>query len=309
MSKRSDLYPLETNAGGPFYPFAEERGKIHLTHSAYTSEVRDHTHGFVEIVCIVEGSGIHIIDGKEYAVHRGDLFLIDCGTRHHFHSNNAELCWINCIFKPENLTSLTADVTDAKKLLLFMCGNNTEHTDVNINLNTNLRIVGEDTVSIFCDMLREYDRKTHGYEKILEHYLWILLEKIVRKLFFTADNTDKTASIMENVLRDLDNAKLDSISAKRLADSYCMSKPTFSENFKKYMGISFKEYVMSLRIKQACRLLAESELSVSEIQTMVGYHDPKSFYRAFRRYTGTTPTEYKKQEFRLKEVYYEKNQL
>ena len=294
MAKRSDSYPTDAENAGSYYPFAKEKGEIHITHSSYRPELIDHSHGFAELICITEGEGIHVIDGKEYPAHQGDLFLIDYGTSHKFVSESESFCWINCIFRPEYLTALTDNATSAKKLLCCIFdGSCTDGDGEGISLNTNLRAAGEDTVAIFRDMLREYDKKAHGYEKILEHYLWILLEKISRKLFL-GDEKTKNKTVMESVLSDLDNALPGQVSAKQLADSYFMSKPTFSENFKKYMGMSFSEYVTSARIKHACRLLTEEDCSVAEVQLAAGYQDSKSFYRAFRRYTGLTPSEYKK---------------
>lgn len=294
MSKRSDQYPFKTENGSTYYSFADGMGKIHLTHSSYTAKVEDHSHNFVELVCITAGEGVHIINGKEYKVCRGDLFIIDYGTSHFFRGRSSSFSWINCIFKPEYLMGITTDITDAKKLLYYILksANPTEHENDTVSLNTNLRINGEDVVSIFYDMLREYDEKSCGYQEIIEHYLLIVLKKISRKLFLAAED-DKKSLIMEKIRRDIDNAQLGSISAKQLADSYFMSKTVFSENFKKYMGVSFREYVTKMRIEQACRLLLDEDYRISDIQSAVGYHDTKSFYRAFRYHTGMTPSEYK----------------
>ena len=57
--------------------------------------------------------------------------------------------------------------------------------------------------------------------------------------------------------------------------------------------MSFLAYVIKLRIDRACELLVTTDLPIGEIQSYIGYQDAKAFYRAFKRYVGLTPTEYR----------------
>ena len=54
-------------------------------------------------------------------------------------------------------------------------------------------------------------------------------------------------------------------------------------------GVSFKELVDEMRRDRALTLLRDSELSINEVAAKVGFTDPTAFFRAFRRWTGTTP--------------------
>jgi len=59
------------------------------------------------------------------------------------------------------------------------------------------------------------------------------------------------------------------------------------------MGISFADYVNSLRIGNACRLLQENpSMTLSDVMVACGYSSSSTFYRCFRKYTGKTPAEY-----------------
>lgn len=59
------------------------------------------------------------------------------------------------------------------------------------------------------------------------------------------------------------------------------------------MGISFADYVNSLRIGNACRLLQENPyMTLSDVMVACGYSSSSTFYRCFRKYTGKTPAEY-----------------
>lgn len=68
--------------------------------------------------------------------------------------------------------------------------------------------------------------------------------------------------------------------------------------------MSFYEYVNSLRVAEACRLLAQVSnglpMSISEIAYAVGFNNRVSFNTAFKKRTGETPSAY--QQRRLQPV-------
>lgn len=59
------------------------------------------------------------------------------------------------------------------------------------------------------------------------------------------------------------------------------------------LGTSFSEQLDAVRRAHALQLLRDRELSVREIAFMLGYADPRAFYRSFRRWTGHTPAEHR----------------
>lgn len=58
-------------------------------------------------------------------------------------------------------------------------------------------------------------------------------------------------------------------------------------------GISFSANILRLKMNQAGRLLARSDMPVTEIAESVGYTDARNFRRIFKKYYGVTPTEYR----------------
>lgn len=71
------------------------------------------------------------------------------------------------------------------------------------------------------------------------------------------------------------------------------NKTTLNQRFKAAMGVTVMEYVMNLRMQVACSLLRKTYLSVQEIMERAGYRDDAHFLRAFKKYAGCTPTEYR----------------
>ena len=60
-------------------------------------------------------------------------------------------------------------------------------------------------------------------------------------------------------------------------------------------GTSFLQLLNDTRKKDACELLARTELSVQAIATRLGYENPANFSRAFAQATGTPPSVYRAQ--------------
>ena len=58
------------------------------------------------------------------------------------------------------------------------------------------------------------------------------------------------------------------------------------------------EILTDIRMQKACDLLKNTTLRVLEVSSAVGYENTEHFYRAFRRKTGLTPSEYRKQNGR-----------
>lgn len=74
-----------------------------------------------------------------------------------------------------------------------------------------------------------------------------------------------------------------------------MSPYRFSRVFKKVTGITFQEYVIQQRVKEACRLMQNPNASITDISFTVGFNDPSYFSRVFKRYMGQTPSQYREQ--------------
>ena len=84
------------------------------------------------------------------------------------------------------------------------------------------------------------------------------------------------------------------ISLKKIAEAVGINPFYLSHLFRKEMGISFLEYLTSVRISIAKKLLKQTNLSIIEICLEVGYQDPSHFAKVFKKKEGIHPTEYRK---------------
>jgi AraC family transcriptional regulator len=84
------------------------------------------------------------------------------------------------------------------------------------------------------------------------------------------------------------------LSLKALAAASYLSPFHFARLFKKITGASPHNYLAGIRATKAQLLLAETDLSVTEVGARVGYLSGSHFTKAFRTATGATPREFRK---------------
>jgi two-component system response regulator YesN len=102
--------------------------------------------------------------------------------------------------------------------------------------------------------------------------------KIKRVMYFLQRNYDKNVSL------------------KDAASLACLSPKYLSRAFGRTTGIGFNEYKAKVKSRRAADLLTKTGYNVEEISARLGYENPESFARAFKKATGLTPSAYRARE-------------
>ena len=84
----------------------------------------------------------------------------------------------------------------------------------------------------------------------------------------------------------------DKITSTQVAKACSMDSFKFSRAFKAAFGITFKEYLLRVRIKEACRLMEKPDISITEVAYLCGFNDASYFSKVFRRFAGVCPSEF-----------------
>jgi two-component system response regulator YesN len=79
---------------------------------------------------------------------------------------------------------------------------------------------------------------------------------------------------------------------KDVATAISISPQYLSKIFKDEVGINFIDYLTTVRIEEAKKMLKQENLSIKEICFRIGYNDPNYFSRLFKKIVGISPTEY-----------------
>jgi AraC-like DNA-binding protein len=82
------------------------------------------------------------------------------------------------------------------------------------------------------------------------------------------------------------------VSIKEMLEITNMSGTAFCLAFKKLYQMTFKEYLLHIRIGYACRLLAEGGNNISQIAYNCGFENISNFNRQFKKLRGITPSKY-----------------
>jgi YesN/AraC family two-component response regulator len=82
----------------------------------------------------------------------------------------------------------------------------------------------------------------------------------------------------------------DHFSLSALAREVGMSKYRLSHRFHEVLGVTFRDYLLRVRLQRAEALLAAGQLSITEVAQNVGFGDLPRFDKVFKRYTGITPS-------------------
>ncbi len=72
-----------------------------------------------------------------------------------------------------------------------------------------------------------------------------------------------------------------------------MRKSYLSRRFKAVMGVTFRQYLLRVRLERAKVLLSTSSVSITEVAQVAGFRDLPRFDKLFRRYTGVPPSVYR----------------
>lgn len=105
----------------------------------------------------------------------------------------------------------------------------------------------------------------------------------------------QTALVMAHVRRYLEDNYMFDLSLDSVGEILHISPAYLSAQFKKYQKMNFLDCLTELRINAAKELLSDPFRSSAEVASMVGYEDASYFARAFKKRTGMTPTQYRRQ--------------
>lgn len=91
------------------------------------------------------------------------------------------------------------------------------------------------------------------------------------------------------------------LSAESLGALFGISDRRLNDEFRDSTGLSVHEFVRTMRMQHAMRLLVQSDITITQIAAEIGYLNPANFATAFRQYSGHSPSFYRRQ-YRIKKI-------
>ncbi|OKP98774.1 response regulator [Paenibacillus sp. P46E] len=120
------------------------------------------------------------------------------------------------------------------------------------------------------------------------------LKAVIQRL--SKGNTQAPDSqLVEEIRHYLHQNYARDMTLQHIAERFFISRENVSRKFKQITGENLSDYLTNLRVDKAKTLLQNTNLRLSQISELVGYEDEKYFSRVFKKSTGQTPREYRKQ--------------
>jgi AraC-like DNA-binding protein len=255
-----------------------------------------HSHEFSELVIVYAGRGIQITADGDYEVSGGDVFVVD-GTMSHGYRDTAGLKLVNLIFDLKNLESPLSDLPlfPSFHLLFSLTGKlkSTTAPRVRFKLDTTQL---ERVMTMVDAMEAELFDKPVGYRMMLTAQFMQLATLLIRCYEHQPQNKphSQIAGLAE-VLGYINRNYRKKITLKALATFANMSESSLNRMFHLAVKESPINYCNQLRIHKAIILLLNSNLTISEIASAVGFEDSNYFSRLFRQVIGQSPRQYRLQ--------------
>lgn len=238
-------------------------------------------HDYYLLHSVTAGKGSFATNGRTYECKAGDSFLIVPGRSFRYEADAAEpwtYLWVG--FRGAAVQELLGR-TGFSSEHPVLNGLNRQMTTLYHRMRKTLR---EDPASIA-------DMSGAGY-------LQLLLAEIGRMNRAGMPETIQEKSMLdkqiEYAIHYIRTQFAQRISIEALTSSLGYHRTYFSQAFKERVGLSPQQYLHRTRMKQAERLLRESDYAVEEVAGSVGYADPLYFSKQFHQWSGLAPTAYRK---------------
>ena len=250
----------------------------------------EHSHNFCEIFYLKSGSCVYTVGNHIHHLSAGDLFIVKAGDTHCTHYEGAIPCerivvYLDPEALPQYLFEMHPQITDT----LSCSGKVIFAKKAQLQLETLLeQMLEENTIP-----------DDYSYDFIILQSLTLLLLLQRNGIFvFEQDNLlydFNISSDIEEALRYIAQNVSLGITLEEIAKRINLTPTYLSKKFKKFTGVTFKEYVNYIRIRQSCQMLITTDDNITKIALNCGFNSSNYFKDCFRRIIGVSPRAFRNQ--------------
>ena len=252
-----------------------------------------HTHAFSELVIILKGTALHIVNDQEYKLKQGDTFLIHGEVRHGY-INVDNLEYINIMFDH----SIIQQFTQLKRnkgiqaLIVIEPFYRKEQKFKSKLVLTPLQLKKVEAIAdiLIEELKQDYDNST----TMISSYFTVLLIMLARYYSSNINENNRTVLQMAEAVTFMEENYMKNINLKQLSELAGISSRHFVRVFKKNYKATPMDYIIGLRINYSTSLLQETTLPISIVATESGFNDQNYYSRKFKEVFRISPTDYRK---------------
>ncbi len=289
MAQEKIVYRLEQLAQDHELPFFIQYGR-------HDNDLVQHRHeDFTELTIVLSGEATHVVGEERLPVRKGDVFVIQQDTTHGFEQvHNFRIC--NIMFQDTFFPLKEWDIGNMAgfhALFYVEPGYSQNHHFVShLHLEEDSFVQVE---TMIRRMVREYKNRESGRKTSLLAY-FLELVVLLARCYSTQTKEQENHEVMAlaRTAAWLEQHLQGEISVQMLAERADYSVRHLTRLFQQTYHMSPIEYLNSLRLEQACRLLRDTDLSVVDVAMQCGYRNSSYFHRIFLRQMKVSPGKYRK---------------
>jgi AraC-like DNA-binding protein len=252
-----------------------------------------HSHGFDELVIILKGTAMHVIDNQEFPVKAGDVFVVTQSREHQYQDMHG-LALANILFDPEPLGMAQWDIRALPGFHALFSLEPAFRAQHNFKSRLSL---SERQLNQFNDLIRDLTRETEqrnpGY-RVMATGLFMQLAVMLSRSY-TSKMTEESLDLLRigDAIAHIETRYADRITLGELAKKSHLSKRHFTRIFHECMGRSPIDHLMRVRCRKAAELLKGTDRTITDIAFECGFSDSNYFTRCFRKTMQHTPKQYR----------------
>lgn len=236
---------------------------------------RTSENGWEQILYCTKGSGCLKYDHKTVDINPGDIFFIPMHKAHEYfpYQKKWEVRWI--VFDGNGIDHL-----------MDVLGFNDPIVIHSADLSALQKLFNKIFITLKADSVYgNYLCSGLVYQFIMEFHRLVL--------HMSVPNINVRNEILMSALHYIDDHYQTDFSANELAAASGVSQQYLGRIFRQTMNATPTEYIMKRRLREAVRLLIETDQSIAEISRMCGFANSGYFCTVFRKIIGMTPSAYR----------------
>lgn len=272
--------------------FTENRNVTVIKHPRYLPQFR-HKHIFFEMLYVVSGRCRQIFADRTLELNEGDCCLVAPGVSHAISVFDDSVVLNILIRRSTFLDIFLNAVRSGSRISLFFLETlydrkKTRYLAYRTDNDPLLK-------GYILEMVNEQSLQDEFSDRIICSLLVIFFNQLTRRYgdtVQTSENQVRRNEQSDEILNYIMN-NFDSVSIRSLADHFHFTEPYCSKLIKDMYGVTFSDLLTGIRMRRSENLLIHTQLSVEEISAHIGYKNPESFIRCFKKIYKVSPSQYR----------------